>query len=216
MLGEICMSDATGAIRDEPSEEVLRLVRAAAAGRRPEREAVARRLLPIVRGVARALIGPGPDTDDAVQAGVLAIFGALPTYRAESSLEWWARRIVVRSTLKFAAKQRRRRQFEGSPLAEEVPAVDSHSDPSRAISDAQLPRPLHEYLRHLSERHRTVLVLFHGLGYSLEEISEITRTPVNTVKTRLLNGRKHLRKRIQRDVALQKTTTPRGGRHGRA
>jgi DNA-directed RNA polymerase specialized sigma24 family protein len=46
------------------------------------------------------------------------------------------------------------------------------------------------------------LVLKHVLGCTVEEIAEMTDSPVGTVKDRLTTARRQIRKLIQRDVAI--------------
>jgi RNA polymerase sigma factor (sigma-70 family) len=56
-----------------------------------------------------------------------------------------------------------------------------------------------QYLGRLSEPQRTALLLRSGFGYSVEEISELTQTPENTVKDRLKRARNGLRRQLERE-----------------
>lgn len=51
-----------------------------------------------------------------------------------------------------------------------------------------------------SERYQ-VFVLHHALDYTVEEISELTGTPVGTVKDRLVMARKQLRRLVDLERA---------------
>jgi DNA-directed RNA polymerase specialized sigma24 family protein len=42
----------------------------------------------------------------------------------------------------------------------------------------------------------------HSLGYTTQEIAELTNSPVGTIKDRLVAARKQLRKLIGRDMRL--------------
>ena len=64
-----------------------------------------------------------------------------------------------------------------------------------------LPRAVAEYLADLPETRRTALVLRHALGYSIEEVAELTGVSPNTVKDRLLAAREQVRKHVRRDIA---------------
>lgn len=65
-----------------------------------------------------------------------------------------------------------------------------------------VPRALVEYLAELPETRRVALVLRHVLGYSVEEIAELTEVSPNTVKDRLLQAREQVRKTLRRELSL--------------
>ena len=66
----------------------------------------------------------------------------------------------------------------------------------------ETPRRLDEYLAQLPAARREVLVLKHALGYTTEEIAELTDKPVGTVKDRLVAARKQIRRLIVRELKL--------------
>jgi RNA polymerase sigma-70 factor (ECF subfamily) len=164
---------------------------------RAARRELALRLLPRVRRTVRAVLGQHDDLDDAIQVCLMEVLRAAPGYRGDSSIETWARKIVVRRAMRFARRQRMRL------------VVDPESDPSDVAVPEEdvrlserLPRPLAAYLDSLPEIHRVALVLRHGFGFSLREIADMTGTSANTIKMRLFHGLKKLRKLIDRDLQL--------------
>src|SRR5690606_27390437 len=72
----------------------------------------------------------------------------------------------------------------------------------RAPAAHAVPRPIVDYLAELPETRRVALVLRHVMGYSIDEIAELTGVSPNTVKDRLLQGREQLRKNIRREIAI--------------
>jgi RNA polymerase sigma-70 factor (ECF subfamily) len=70
----------------------------------------------------------------------------------------------------------------------------------RPATPEATPRSVEEYLAELPAARREVLVMKHSLGYTTEEIAELTDNPVGTVKDRLVAARKQLRKLIVRDM----------------
>lgn len=174
------------------------LAAAVAAGDRGASERMARRLLPQVRRVARALVTRPADVDDASQVALLEVLRAAGNYRGEGPLEGWARRIATRAIMKWSGRQRLR-DVRTEPLATEA-------DPRAAwlptaVVEA-LPRPLPEYLAALPEVQRTAFVLRHSLGHTVPEIAALSDTAVPTIKSRLLKAQQELRRLIRRDVAL--------------
>jgi RNA polymerase sigma-70 factor (ECF subfamily) len=136
----------------------------------------------------------------------MKILRAAKDYRAEGSVERWARRIGVRTCLRVAKQERRHRQAvdAGTELGD-VPAIA----PGPRLAET-LPHQLEQYLDRLPEAQREAVLLRHALEYSVAEIAELTAAPVDTVKSRLLFGRRALRKFVRQDLAIAaaKTATP--------
>lgn len=146
------------------------------------------RLLRRIQRLCRALLRNHHDAEDAVQLSVLEVLKSARNYRGESSLERWSDRITVRTTLRAAAAERRTR---GTPIEGEIGATHGNIEHSLLAG---------ECLDRLSERQRSVLILRHGLEYSVEEIGEVLGISPNTVKDRLLRGRSTLRRELQRET----------------
>lgn len=185
--------DAAARRRQRDGELARRVVRG---DRAAERELL-ERLMPHLRAVARAMVGP-VDADDAVQNALIKVVENLDGYRAEASLERWARKIATRCCLALARKRKRH--------LSSVDPEDALSDVSAGESSGGLaesvPRPVTEYLERLPAAQREAVVLRHALGYTVPEISELLEVPVDTIKSRLLYGRRELRKMIRRDVNI--------------
>lgn len=165
------------------------------------RELVARRLHARIKRLASAFLRNPADADDASQLAMLEVLRALPTFRGESRLEAWADRIAVRTVVRVARERRLaavRTHAGVDPDALPSPERDAHALES-------LPEGLRAYLDALPEVRRTVLVLRHAIGYSLQEIADLTGVSINTVKDRLLCAREDVRKMVRRQVALRGT-----------
>ncbi|MEM7156488.1 MAG: RNA polymerase sigma factor [Myxococcota bacterium] len=165
------------------------------------------RLLPHLRVVARAILHNPADVDDAVQVALMRVLEGLPTYRGDSSLVRWSRRVAAHACLRLREQnQRRLRVVE---LSAEVPAAPEPA-PVPSLGEG-LPRELEEYLGSLSEPQREALVLRHVLDHSVAEVAQLVGAPVDTVKSRLLYGRRALRALIRRDAALAPRREGAGG-----
>lgn len=156
-----------------------------------------------VRRIARAFLRSSADADDAAQLALLAILESASTYRGEAAVEAWARRIAVRTVLRYVKQQRR----EGAPVAPES-AIDEevaqapHQPPFEA-----LPREARAYLDALPEAQRDVIILHHALDYSIDEIAGMTDVSPDTVKSRLRLGIGALRKQVRQDMAVGRKRT---------
>jgi RNA polymerase sigma-70 factor (ECF subfamily) len=74
-----------------------------------------------------------------------------------------------------------------------------------ASDEPELLHDLRDYLAQLPEARRVVLVLRHMMGYSIEDIAELTEVSPNTVKDRLLHARRQMRRSIRRDRMLDRS-----------
>lgn len=178
------------------------LARKAAKGDRSAQSIIARRVLPRVRKVARSLATSTPDADDAAQHALLEVLRSCHSFRGDASLERWAARIATRAALRHLQRERKR-----STASEDAIEEAADLGPLPSLAD-DLPRGLQTYLRELPEAQRNALVLHHALGYSLDEVAELTDVSPNTVKGRLRLGLAALRKRVRREQRIGAPTTP--------
>jgi RNA polymerase sigma-70 factor, ECF subfamily len=156
------------------------------------------RVLPPVRRITRAFLRRSADADDAAQLALLAILKSASTYRGEAAVEGWAKRIAVRATMRFIQKERRK----DAPLGDDAEGALEISAPAEEPAFESLPRDVRDYLNELPEAQRNAILLHHALGYSIEEIGELTEASPDTVKSRLRLGTAALRKRVQREIAF--------------
>jgi RNA polymerase sigma-70 factor (ECF subfamily) len=170
----------------------LELMRRAGSGDPEAQHALIKRLMGRANRLAQALLRNREDAFDASQAALIGILRAASSFRGESSVECWADRIVVRTALRLS---RRSRSSAVNELSESLAASTTPGGEAR-LSAAQ-------YLSRLPERQRTALLLRAGFGYTIEEISELTQSPENTVKDRLKRARTALRRQLDRERSAE-------------
>lgn len=170
-----------------------KLAQDAADGDRGAQQELIGRVLPHLRAVARAMFGRGAEADDAMQTAAIKILGNAGSYRGEASLERWARRVGTRVCLDALRKRRHASEVDPAEL-DALPAESQTTDASDG-----LPHSLRAYLDRLPAAQREAIVLRHVLGHTVAEVAEDLGVPVDTVKSRLLYGRRALRKFIRQD-----------------
>jgi len=174
----------------------------AAAGDLEATQALLGYLVPVIRRVVAGVIGTGhADFDDVAQQSLIAVLGALPTFRGECSPAGYASRIAFRVALR-ARKQRGRELTRLDALARSN--TDETSAPSPVeVSGAQRRRELlRELLARLPEEQAETLALRVVLGWSLDEIASATGAPTNTVRSRMRLAKDALRKSIEKSPGL--------------
>lgn len=183
-------SRASGAQAD------LALMKLVGSGDAHAQRVLAHRLAPRVQRIAHRLLANADDADDAAQVSLMEILRGAANFREESSVERWADRITVRTSLRHARQRRSRFLMSASNDIDGL-RIDDETDGTD--SETGMPRRLFEYLSELPDVRREVLVMKHALGYTTEEIAELIDKPVGTVKDRLVAARKQIRKLIMRE-----------------
>jgi RNA polymerase sigma-70 factor (ECF subfamily) len=182
------------------AESEAALVAASLAGDPKALDALIGTLGPSLLRAVRALMGPQhPDLEDVAQDVLMAVLDALPSFRGDCTLLHFAIRIATRRT----TTARRRSHailgwLEGFWRKEEalVPGTPTPGEEAATDRRRQLLRAL---LGEIPEAQAEALALRVALGHSIDEVAAITRTPINTVRSRLRLAKDALRTRIAAD-----------------
>ena len=125
---------------------------------------------------------------------MLKAWRAIGSYRGECALSSWLYRIASTVCLDFLRRQKRLPPTESADeLAEDGFApVDNSPTPDEAILKAESAQDIRDAIDSLPGDMRTVIILYalQGLGY--EEIAEVMKTSVGTVKSRLNRARQKI------------------------
>lgn len=144
-------------------------------------------LRPDLHRFCTRMTGSVSDGEDAVQDSLVHAFYHLPELRQGASLRSWLFRIAHNRCIDLL---RRRRPL--APLDEEQPGLD---DPLASLEDNQLAQhALAVIFTQLPPRERAAIVLSDVLGYSLDEVAEITASTAGAVKAAIHRGRQKLQR----------------------
>ena len=137
--------------------------------------------------ISHSILWNDPDCADAIQEAVIKGWMKRASLSDERFLETWLTRIVINESKNIL----RRRKNAPLPLDEGMRA------PGCAETDLVESVHLRSVLRQLPEKYRTVLLLHHLEGYPLPEVARILGAPQTTVKSRLHQARKALKKLME-------------------
>jgi len=171
--------------------EDLRLVEAYQRGDSAALGQLYRRHRARVESVARSVMGPSRDLEDAVQSVFVECHRALHAFRADSRFTTWLHRVTVNVCLQAMRKQRRWGFLRWIGLDEPALPEPSYRDEGR-IESREIVGELYTILEAVGAKKRTVFVLFEVEGLTLEEIAEVVGTNINTVKSRLFHARREV------------------------
>jgi RNA polymerase sigma-70 factor (ECF subfamily) len=162
---------------------------------------------PIYSVIARTLQNPA-DAADVTQDVFIKVFRGISGFHGESSLRTWMYRIALHE----ASNQRRwwsrhcRKEVtieaetghsaEGQPLCIKDTLIDENESPFDMAAHEEIRARVEAELREISEPFRTVLILRDIEGLAYEEIAEILKLNLGTVKSRLMRGRAQIKARL--------------------
>lgn len=146
---------------------------------------------------SRALGCPDADIEDVAQEVFVTVQRRLPDFR-EGRVAAWLYTITARAT----RDHRRRAWFRHLLRPREGIELDTFAlaapGPAERLENLEDRRRLARLLEGMSDKKRTVLVLFEIEGYTGEEIAALQGVPVDTVWTRLHTARRELRAKLLR------------------
>jgi RNA polymerase sigma-70 factor, ECF subfamily len=133
--------------------------------------------------------------EDAVQQTLITIWNELPRLRDPERFDAWTYRLIVRSSVAEARRERR----GGAPiqLLPEDADVSPAPDQYRAVADRD---QLERGFRRLTIDQRTVVVLYHYLDKPLDEIATIIGIPTGTAHSRLHHAMRGMRAALDADA----------------
>lgn len=131
---------------------------------------------------------------DLTQETFVEAWRSLPTFLGRASVRTWLHIIAVRVWKRALAK----RPPLTSALAETLDALPDRSavSPAQAAEESVRAETLACALRRLPENQRAVLVLCYRQEMSHAEAARALGVPIGTVKSRLHEGLKHLRRHL--------------------
>ena len=157
-----------------------------------------------VYNLALRMVGNPDDALDLSQETFLNAWRGLPGFKGDSAFSTWVYRLTSNACLDFLRAKKRRRA-----LVEQVHSLDDQDAPPPPADeglrpDAQLERKersdsLHRALSDLPDHHRQILVMRELSGLSYQEIREVLKLDLGTVKSRLTRARTALRKLLLAD-----------------
>src|SRR5271167_1151750 len=158
---------------------------------------------PLAFRVARGVLRNTADAEDVAQEALLRAYRRFDRLRERTRFRAWLVRIAFRLALDRARSAKRREQRETQwSRPERRPAPPTAED---LAASGEFQAHLDRAFEELPEKLRLVLLLAAMEGHKLEEVAEMLRLPLGTVKSRLFVGRKQLAEKLRCPVNNIKT-----------
>ena len=172
--------------QQERPERWRAFMRAAQAGDAEAYQRLLHELLPFVRGVVQARLGPDAGSDDVVQEVLLRIHNARHTYRPEHPLLPWVRAIARNASIDRARRRARERRRAGDVELDQLPSAS-------AAPAAPLSEGVVRALDRLPASQREAVTLLKLEGLSVQEAARRAGVSPGALKLRAHRGYRALR-----------------------
>lgn len=158
-----------------------------------DREAFAELLRRHRRALFRTVygvVGHYQDTEDVLQETFTRAVRYAGTFRYETSVALWMRRIAVNTAIRHLERQRR----VATPVGIDSDPFDAGD--RAATDDVDQALDLEKALAQLSHDQRACILLVDMRGFTNAAAAELLGVPVGTVKSRVLRGRDALAQQL--------------------
>ncbi len=192
-------SDAVAAIpaaktgREDANRTDMALVKRAKHGDPEAFSELVRRHQHIIYNVAYRFMRDTALAEDMSQEAFLKAYRLLKGFRGDCSFSTWMYRVTCSVCLTELNRRKRRGEVELSPAN----TLDASIDPPDATD---MPEHIRRCVQKLPDRYATIITLYYLQGISYEDIAQVMRIPMGTLKTWMFRARKQLRKIVEKEV----------------
>ncbi len=149
--------------------------------------------------LAYRTLGREEDARDVTQETFLRAFRALSGFKGDAKFSSWLYRIALNLCRDWMRKERRA-PVVAVPEGVEVEDLAAERGPIETVEDlaarAELGREVARAMEHLPVEQRQAIILKEYHGLTFQEIADLMRCPLSTVKTRVYQGLATLRKQL--------------------
>jgi RNA polymerase sigma-70 factor (ECF subfamily) len=152
---------------------------------------------------ARAALGSHADAEDAAQDAFLLAYRRLDSFRGQATFKTWLLTIAWHHAINRRRSLTRMWRRMVEPKAHEkvemvtATLATSNPTPEQAAVHDQLRRAVRRAIQTLSPKLRDALLLAQSGEYSYQEIGAMLGVPLGTIKWRVSEARRIIRKQLQ-------------------
>lgn len=174
------------------SEDESSLISLCLGGNRHAQQTLYKKYCDAMYNICYRMMGAQAEAEDALQEAFIDIFRRLDTFRQESSLGAWIKRIVINHCLN-ELKKRKMKFEELTDRTSEVPEEGYAEDDESAYEVQKVKAAIMK----LPDGYRTVLTLYLLEGYDHKEIADIVGIQESGSKSQYSRAKAKLRELLQ-------------------
>jgi RNA polymerase sigma-70 factor (ECF subfamily) len=195
------------------SDDDRRLIAECLGGRRDAYGELVSRYQARLYNAALRLVQSPDDAADVVQDAFLNAYLSLQSFKGDAEFFTWLYRIAFNTAISLKRKKRPALSLDTHAGETGIDPDDpsEYVKPDAALERSEDERQLSAAIERLSAEHREVLLMKDIDGLKYEEIAEILRVPIGTIRSRLHRARLELRDLlVPPEERLDSTEGPRG------
>lgn len=154
------------------------------------------------------MLGNSGEAEDVVQDTFLRVYTNLDRYDENQKFSTWIYRIATNLCIDRLRKRKPSYSLdaempdgEGADWYSMLPADQETPEEETLLSETQ--HQIRKAIDTLPEKYKSVVILRYLHDLSLQEIGDVLKMPVTTVKTRVHRGREFLRKKLEPEFGGQ-------------
>jgi len=152
-----------------------------------------------VANIIYSVLGRSSEVEDLAQEVFIKMYHSLKHLTLRTNFSSWLYRVTVNLCIDEIRKKKLRRFFSLETVpGKELDAWQHRPDEGlMALEQKEMSEIIDNAISQLKPEHRIVIVLRDIEGISQEEISEVLKLPIGTVKSRIFRAREELRKKLK-------------------
>lgn len=187
---------------DERKLEDQKLIKLAREGDQKAFETLLKKYRNLVYHVMIKMVRNPQEAEDLSQEAFIKAFNALSSFNEEFAFSTWLMKIATNNCIDYLRKKKLRTysidepiQYKEEQVQIELP--DHNPTPEKTLLNEERRKLINDAIQSLPPRYRHVIVLRHQEEKSYEDIAEILKLPLGTVKARIFRAREMLNKKIK-------------------
>ena len=187
---------------EQRKAEDQKLIHAARNGDQKAFEALLKKYRNLVYHVMIKMVRNPQEAEDLTQEAFIKAFNALASFNEEFAFSTWLMKIATNNCIDFLRKRKLKTYSIDEPIQYKdervkIEVQDHDPTPEKILLSEERSKRIDEAIHSLPPRYRHVIVLRHKEEKSYEDIAEILKLPLGTVKARIFRAREMLNKRIR-------------------
>jgi len=180
------------------------LIKKAIEGDQKSYEALVKRYQRGLYNMVYQMVKNREETEDLVQETFIKAFKALESYNDHYAFSTWLYKIAYNNCIDSIRKRKLKTYPLDKPIRTNEGEVkqeikDDSASPEKEFLFAERSKQIQQSIDSLPPRYKRVIELRHRHEKSYEEIAEILKIPLGTVKARIFRAREMLKKKLMMD-----------------
>jgi RNA polymerase sigma-70 factor (ECF subfamily) len=154
-------------------------------------------IVPSLLRVARRVLGPShPEIEDVAYEAAYAVVEGLNRFRGEGTVLHFACRVGVLTAMNVRRRDAAQKRARSGTACDPDSVQSEERDPEEQAALGALAPVVRELLDTLPEPLAEALALHNMLGYTVQEVAELSSAPLETVRSRLRLAKQALRRKV--------------------